>query len=106
MSQHIYNELAEMVKALVGNEILHLPMSVTIRENFFAYPLHLCAVSVSPDDTLYVMNHELLWYQVEPNDKIVIEKAHAAVSAISKSYLGAVVTTGEVELIGQPVNAY
>ena len=68
MTNTIYQECADIVKELVGNEYLYFDNAVEVKVTPHSFPFMALAVCVSPKDELYVMDSDEQWHKVELED--------------------------------------
>jgi hypothetical protein len=68
MTKTILQECKEIVKDLVGHDYLYFETSVEVKTTPHTYPFSAWAVSVSPNDVLYVMDADEQWHGVELED--------------------------------------
>ena len=68
MTPTIYIECASMIKELVGHEYLYFDTPVEIKTTPHSHPFAAWAVSVSPNDDIYVMDSDEEWHQLELED--------------------------------------
>lgn len=59
----------EIIKNLVGHDILYFDRAVDIQATPHTYPMQAWAVCVSPHDELYVMDNEEQWDKLELSDR-------------------------------------
>lgn len=64
----IYQECAEIVKELVGNEYLYFDAAVEIKLTPHSFPFRAWGVCVSPNDVLYIMDAEQEWHELTVDD--------------------------------------
>jgi hypothetical protein len=57
-----------MVKEMVGNQYLYFADGIQVQLNENSAPFYAWAVSVSPNDNLYVMDAEEEWHKLELED--------------------------------------
>jgi hypothetical protein len=73
----MYNSIIENVKALAGNEFLYFDKPLKVTEGSQVIPpVNIWAVSVDPNDIIYVMDADEQWYKVEKSDVVVIVPLH------------------------------
>lgn len=68
MTPTIYKECAAIVKELVGHDYLYFDTAVEIKVTPHSHPFAAWAVSVSPNDAIYVMDSDEQWHQLELED--------------------------------------
>ena len=68
MTNTILQECKEIVKDLVGHDYLYFETSVDVKTTPHTHPFSAWAVSVSPEEKLYVMDADEEWHQVELED--------------------------------------
>ena len=68
MTKTLLQECKDIVRDLVGHEYLYFDNAVEVKVSPHTYPFSAWAVSVSPNDELYVMDSEEQWHQLEPED--------------------------------------
>jgi hypothetical protein len=66
--KHILAECIDIVKDLVGHDYLYFDSAVEVKVTPHTYPFAAWAVSVSPQDDLYVMDGDEQWHKMELGD--------------------------------------
>ena len=64
----IFGECIEIIKSLVGHDCLYFDNAVEVKFSPHSPPFNAWAVTVSPQDDLYVMDNNKEWHQVEWKD--------------------------------------
>jgi hypothetical protein len=64
----MFQECIDIVKDLVGNEYLYFDEAVEVKTTPHSYPFNAWAVSVSPEDQLFVMDSDEQWHQLQVED--------------------------------------
>jgi hypothetical protein len=68
MTKTLLQECKDIVRDLVGHEYLYFDNAVEVKVTPHTYPFSAWAVSVSPNDELYVMDSDEQWHQLAPED--------------------------------------
>jgi hypothetical protein len=68
MTKTILEECIAIVKDLVGNDYLYFNEAVEVKVTPHSHPFSAWAVSVSPADSLYVMDSDEQWHEVALQD--------------------------------------
>ena len=68
MTKTLLQECKDIVRDLVGHEYLYFDHAVEVKVTPHTYPFSAWAVSVSPNDELYVMDSDEQWHQLAPED--------------------------------------
>ncbi|MFL5739621.1 MAG: hypothetical protein ACJ75B_05350 [Flavisolibacter sp.] len=68
MTNTMFQECIDIVKDLVGNEYLYFDEAVEVKTTPHSHPFNAWAVSVSPDDQLFVMDSDEQWHQLQAED--------------------------------------
>jgi hypothetical protein len=68
MMKSIFDECVSIVKSLAGHDYLYFDQAVEVKVSPHSYPFSAWAVCVSPSDTLYVMDSDEQWHEVELTD--------------------------------------
>lgn len=73
-----------IVKNLVYHDYLYLDTAITVKLNPHSWPVNIWALSVSPNDQLYVMDANEQWHQVEEKDVLVVPSIYQRVKLLEK----------------------
>jgi hypothetical protein len=68
MTKTILQECIGIIKDLAGHEYLYFDSAVEVKLSPHTSPFAAWAVCVSPDDGLYIMDHNEEWHQAEVTD--------------------------------------
>ena len=68
MIKTIFQECVDIVKNLVGHDILYFESAVEVKTSPHTYPFSAWALCASPKDELYVMDSDEQWHKVELED--------------------------------------
>lgn len=67
MTNNIVQDCIDIIKDLAGNEYLYFDSAVEIKITPHSNPFYAWGVCVSPAGSLYVMDSDQEWHEVEPN---------------------------------------
>lgn len=78
----------ELVKEWAGNEYLYFDSALQVKHSPHHAPFAIWGLSVSPADTLYVMDSEQQWYPVEAmgGDDLVIASIYQRLMWMGSKY--------------------
>ena len=86
-------QIIYMVKDLVGNEFLYFDTSLLIKLTPQTWPVQIWAVSVSPNNEIFLMDGFQTWHPLEETDRnysVVLQTLFQRMSTIYKTYKTAV----------------
>lgn len=80
------DNISNIVRDLVGSKYLYFDTALTIKLSPHSFPVNIWAVCTTPApyNLVYVMDAGENWFQVDENDKVLIESLYQRVQTIKK----------------------
>ena len=70
--KNILQECTDIIKDLVGHEYLYFDSAVEVKVTPHSFPFYAWGACASPTDSLYIMDSDQQWHEVEPNDNAAL----------------------------------
>lgn len=77
-------EIATVVRSLVGHDYLYFDTALEVKLSPHNWPVNLWAVTVSPNDEVYVMDGGEEWHKVEETDALIIPSLYQRIKQLKK----------------------
>lgn len=74
----IYQDCADIVRDLAGNDYLYFDAAVEIKLTPHSFPFRAWGVCVSPKDVIYLMDSDQEWHELTVND----QNAHLVIGSL------------------------
>jgi hypothetical protein len=85
--KQILDEIAFLVKGMVGNEYLYFSNAMRVKAHpHDYYETFLWGVCVDPRDNVYVMDGMQEWTKLDEDDRKIIQSLYQRVSLLSLKY--------------------
>ena len=75
----------QLVTGMVGNAYLYFNTYLEVKKTPHSLPTRIWAVCVSPDDRIYLMDHNEEWFEVKEDDTLIISSLHQRVRFLHQS---------------------